>query len=110
MKADSNERERCIDSCLGCYRMCVQTAMGQCLEAGGGHIAPDHFRLMLGCAEMCRAAAHAMVVGVENHRVFCGACALMCDDCAASCEQLDGMAECARTCRACADVCDSLST
>ncbi|MNL28114.1 hypothetical protein D3C87_1497450 [compost metagenome] len=109
MKADAKERELCIDSCLACYRMCIQTAIDHCLEAGGEHVTPRHFRLMMGCAELCRTAAHALLMGVENYKFFCGACAVMCDDCAASCEGLDGMADCGRTCRACADLCDRMS-
>jgi hypothetical protein len=80
MKTDANEREHCIDSCLGCYRMCVQTVMGHCLEAGGEHVTPRHIRLMMGCAELCRTAAHTLLMGVENYRFFCGACAVMCDE------------------------------
>ncbi|MEN4920918.1 four-helix bundle copper-binding protein [Achromobacter spanius] len=110
MNAVANEMESCIDSCLACYRQCVRTAMHHCLEAGGEHVAPHHFRLMMGCAEMCRTAAHAMLVGVENHKVICGACAVLCDDCAASCDGMDGMAECARTCGDCAEICGRMAS
>ncbi len=110
MHPEANEMERCIDSCLSCYRMCVKTAMTHCLEAGGEHVEPQHFRLMMGCSEICRTAAHAMLVGVDNHKFVCGACAVICDDCANSCEGMDGMAECARTCRECAEICDRMAS
>ncbi len=109
MNADENKMDRCVDSCLTCYRVCVKTAMSHFLEEGGDHVQPHHFRLMMGCAEMCRTAAHAMLVRVENHKFICGACAVLCDDCASSCEALDGMADCARTCRECADICEGMA-
>lgn len=103
------EIERCIDSCIACYRRCAQTAMGHCLETGGEHVQPAHFRLMMGCAEACRAAAHAMLIGVENHQSVCAACAVACADCARSCDGMDGMADCARTCRECAGMCEKMA-
>ncbi|WP_286899293.1 MULTISPECIES: four-helix bundle copper-binding protein [Achromobacter] len=32
----------------------------------------------------------------------------MCNDCAASCEQIEGMEACARTCRECAQACEKM--
>jgi hypothetical protein len=109
MKPASKELDRCVDSCIACYRRCMQTAMGHCLEAGGRHVEPTHFRLMMACAELCRTAAHVMLAGVENHKAVCGACAVLCRDCARSCEGLDGMEDCARTCKECADLCDKMA-
>src|ERR1700730_10378756 len=51
------EMKSCIDECQRCYQMCLSTAMGHCLEAGGQHTEPKHFRLMIACAEMCRTAS-----------------------------------------------------
>ena len=110
MNAEANDVDRCIDSCLSCYRTCVKTAMRRCLEMGGEHVEPHHFRLMMGCSEICRTAAHAMLVGVEDHKVVCGACAVICDDCANSCDGMDGMADCARTCRECAAICGRMAS
>ncbi|GAB3343026.1 hypothetical protein GCM10027565_46430 [Bordetella tumulicola] len=73
------------------------------------HVQPTHFRLMMGCAELCRTAAHMMLVRVENHKFVCGACAVICEDCARSCEGLDGMADCARMCKECAEQCDQMA-
>lgn len=36
----SKEMRACIDECLRCYQTCLGTAMTQCLEAGGEHVAP----------------------------------------------------------------------
>jgi hypothetical protein len=34
------EMKSCIEECLRCYQMCLSTAMGHCLEAGGEHTEP----------------------------------------------------------------------
>ncbi|EJL49855.1 hypothetical protein PMI09_05386 [Rhizobium sp. CF122] len=36
-----------LDNCLACYQECLSTAMIHCLEMGGEHTEPDHFRLMI---------------------------------------------------------------
>ena len=59
----SADLQACIDECLRCYQTCLGTAMGYCLEQGGRHVAPEHFRLMMACAEICRAA----VCGEATH-------------------------------------------
>ena len=46
-----------MEKCLECYSICRETAMNHCLEAGGQHVEPEHFRLMASCAEICRTAA-----------------------------------------------------
>ena len=97
--------QRCIDECLNCHRVCLQTAMNHCLEQGGKHTEPNHFQLMIACAEICRTSASFMLIGTDLHKVTCGACAQVCDACAESCEGMDGMEECARTCRSCAESC-----
>ena len=34
----STDMQSCIDDCLECYRTCLSTAMGHCLEQGGEHV------------------------------------------------------------------------
>jgi hypothetical protein len=36
----TEEMNRCIQTCLSCYRMCLGTAMNHCLETGGKHVEP----------------------------------------------------------------------
>lgn len=36
-----------IERCLDCHAVCLREAMNHCLEAGGQHVEPKHFRLML---------------------------------------------------------------
>ncbi len=95
----------CIEACLDCHRTCLTMASQHCLVAGGEHVAPEHFRHMMACAEICRAAAAIMMIGVDQMHKVCAACAEICDTCAASCAKLDGMEECVRACRNCAEAC-----
>jgi len=101
----SSEMSRCVDICLSCYRTCLQTAMDHCLEMGGEHVEPKHFRLMMTCAEICRTSAHVMLIGTPHHKHTCAECAEICSESANDCERIGGMAECVTQCRACANAC-----
>jgi hypothetical protein len=107
--ASSREIQQCVDECLDCYRICRQTAMNHCLESGGEHVAPDHFRLITCCAELCRTAADFMLSGSRMIAQVCAACAEVCDACASSCENLGDMGECVLACRDCAASCRSMA-
>jgi len=99
------EMQRCIDECLRCYQTCFGMLTNHCLETGGKHVEPRHFRIMMACAEICRTSAHFMLMSSEHAKHVCGECAEICDQCAQDCEQLGDMDECVRACRACADEC-----
>ncbi|MBB5538242.1 ferredoxin [Rhizobium giardinii] len=75
------EMKTCIDNCLACYRECLSTATNHCLEMGGKHTEPLHFRLMMACAEICRTSAHFMLIGSEPHRHVCRERAEICTQC-----------------------------
>jgi hypothetical protein len=105
----STEMQSCIDACLSCYQTCIGMAMSHCLEQGGRHLEPMHFRLMISCAEICRASAHIMLTGTDAHKASCAACAEICSACADSCETLDGMEDCVSACRACAESCRKMA-
>jgi hypothetical protein len=109
MEAIPTKMQLCIDECLNCYQSCLGGAMRHCLEAGGPHLEPSHFRLMMACAEMCRTAAHFMLLDVPHHRHTCADCASLCRQCADSCDSLGGMDECAAMCRRCADACERIA-
>lgn len=79
--------------------------MHHCLEQGGKHVEPEHFRLMQGCAEICQTAANLMLGGFPLHKSVCGVCAQACDACAESCAEVGDMEECVEVCRQCADSC-----
>ena len=99
----------CIEACLRCYRTCLGMAMTHCLETGGKHIEPRHFRLMMACAEICRTSAHFMLMKSEHAKHLCKECAEICDQCAADCEKLGDMKDCVEACRRCADECRKMS-
>jgi len=72
----------------------MHEAMNHCLEVGGKHLEPTHFRLMINCAEICQTSANFMLSGSPYHKLTCGICAQVCEACAQSCEQIGNMDEC----------------
>lgn len=97
--------DSCIKDCLDCHRICLSMAMNHCLESGGKHVEPQHFRSMMACAEICATAARLMMMSSPLHVSTCRACAEICEACAVSCEGLDGMEDCVKACRQCAASC-----
>ena len=99
----------CIAQCLRCHGTCYGMAMTHCLEAGGEHVAPRHFRTMMACAEICATAARFMLMRSSHAVHVCRECAEICTQCAADCDGLDGMEECAAQCRRCAESCRAMA-
>jgi uncharacterized membrane protein YccC len=105
----SHEMQSCIDECLSCYQVCLRSAMVHCLETGGKHTEPAHFRLISTCAEICRTAAHIMLQNSPQHTRICAECAEICDQCATDCERVGDMSECVDACRRCANSCRTMA-
>jgi hypothetical protein len=105
----SAEMTRCIETCLECYAKCLSTAMNHCLEAGGKHTEPRHFRLMMACAEICRTSAHFMLLNTPHHKHTCKECAEICNECADDCARIGGMDDCVTQCRECAKSCAAMA-
>jgi hypothetical protein len=105
----NTEMEQCIQACLDCYQTCVHEAMNHCLETGGKHVEPQHFRLMTTCGEMCRTAAHFMLSSSPLHEKTCATCAEVCEACAKSCESVGDMDDCVQACRRCAETCRKMA-
>ncbi len=101
--------EECIETCMQCHHLCLETAMNHCLEMGGKHVEPPHFRLMMNCAEICQTSANFMLSGSELHKLTCGVCAEVCRRCAADCRQMGEMEECAAMCERCAETCAKMA-
>jgi hypothetical protein len=106
---DSSMRE-CIEACEYCHSICLEMAMNHCLESGGRHVEPRHFRLMVNCAEICRTAADFMLSGSHLHNRICEVCAEVCEDCAQSCQELGDMEKCVQACRMCAKSCREMAS
>ena len=103
------DMQDCIDKCLSCYQVCLSTAMDHCLELGGEHTEKQHFTLVMACAEICRTAAHFMLLGTRHHKHVCRECAEICLECAADCERIGDMDECVQACRTCAESCHAMA-
>ena len=102
----------CIKYCTNCHSLCTVTAM-HCLHLGGPHAAPEHIRLLLDCAQICRTSADFMLRGSPLHERTCGVCAEVCQQCAEDCERVGGgdqqMKQCADACRRCAESCRKMA-
>ncbi|MGZ4959035.1 MAG: four-helix bundle copper-binding protein [Methylomonas sp.] len=110
MHGMQHSMQSCIDDCMNCHQICLQTAMNHCLETGGKHVQPEHFRMMICCAEICQAAANFMLSSSAFHHHLCGVCAEVCDACAQDCRTLGGMDECVQACMSCAESCRQMSS
>ena len=93
-----------IDECLRCHKACLSEAMSHCLETTGAQGEPL-LRLLMSCAEVCQTSANLGLMCSPFHGALCGVCAQVCEACAKSCEEVEGMAHCAVTCRKCAGSC-----
>jgi len=109
MHALSRETDACIDACLQCHKICLGMAMTYCLETGGDHVAPPHFRLMMDCASICATTADFTLHKSAFHHELCRLCADICTACANDCAKLEGMEDCVQTCRQCARLCAAMA-
>lgn len=105
----NSQMQSSIDACLSCYRACLSTAMDHCLEMGGEHVAKPHFTLIMSCAEICRTAAHFLLLGSAHHAHICAECAEICTQCANDCRRLAGMEDCVAACERCAASCREMA-
>lgn len=101
MNSLGREMADCIEKCLSCYSLCLQTA----ISARFAETNTSHLVLMLACAEMCRTCAHFMLLETPHHKHTCRECAEICKECALACEKVGGMQDCADACRECAQAC-----
>ena len=106
----SAEMQHCIQQCQNCHAVCVSEASAHCLERGGKHVEPEHFRTMLDCAEICQTSANFMLRNSNLHIHTCRACAEVCEACARSCEQVGDMQGCVEACRRCAESCRKMAS
>ncbi|MFP2896140.1 four-helix bundle copper-binding protein [Corallococcus sp. 4LFB] len=106
-----DEMRECIDNCLACHRVCLET-LADGLQRGGKHAEPRHLRLLMDCADICDTSARFMLRGSDLHSRTCFACAEVCAACADACEKMsdEGMMKaCAEACRRCEESCRRMS-
>ncbi len=104
----SEEMQPCIDACGHCHETCLHIAMVHCLDTGGKFIAPDHFRLMTNCVEICHTTANFLLSASKFQLQLCEICAEICNACAHSCEETGEMEDCAKACQECAKACQDV--
>lgn len=107
----SKEMKDCIDNCLSCHAVCLNTVQF-CLQKGGKHAEQNHIRLMLDCAEICQVSANFMLRGSQLHSETCRVCATVCQRCADDCAKMgddDQMRACAEMCRRCVETCKHMA-
>lgn len=103
----SQEMQQCIQNCLDCHVICLNT-IAYCHKLGGQHAEAAHIALMLDCAEICQTSANFMLRSSALHMRTCGVCAEVCDMCAMVCQRFANDAQmqtCAEICRRCAESC-----
>lgn len=103
----SEQKRQCIQDCLDCYRVCLETA-AHCLQQGGEHAEAARIQLLLDCAEASQTCASFLLRGSEVHGRLCGICVEVAEQCAQACDELQDDAQmqaCAETCRRCAQSC-----
>ena len=99
----------CIEACRSCHDTCLAMAMNHCLELGGKHVAPEHFKLMMNCAEICQTSLNFMLSDSTLRHSVCAVCAEVCEACALSCERVGQMNECIKACNLCAEKCRQMA-
>jgi hypothetical protein len=100
----SIDMQQCIQNCLDCHRICLET-VAYCLKMGGKHADPEHISLLLNCAEICQTSAKFMISGTDLHKLTCGVCAEVCARCADSVR----MKACVEACRRCVQSCRQMA-
>ena len=104
--------DECIRNCTECHTICMKTVT-HCLGVGGKHADQAHIRMLLDCAQICATSADFMTRGSPLHRLTCGACAEICQQCADDCERMAGgdqqMLQCVEMCRRCAASCRDMA-
>lgn len=102
----------CIDTCVDCHRVCLETAT-HCMAKGGSHATEPHLRLLADCAQICQTSADFMIRGSDLHILTCRVCAEVCERCAQDCFGYGDdpqMKRCAEICRECAASCRMMTT
>jgi len=105
LHAFSRQVQDCMEALGHCHALCLSTASVHCLESGGEHVRPQHFRLMLDCAAACAFAADALARKSQFHNRICALAADIAETCGSDCDRLGGMEACAAACREAARLC-----
>lgn len=102
--------QACITACWDCHRICLHTAMNDCLDSAENQVKKKLFRLLITCSELCQVSANLQLGNSDFQHRLCELCADACTACAAECEKQGGMAECVKACMACAESCAQMGS
>ncbi len=91
------EMQQCIEDCMSCYNVCIQTARA-CQQAGGEHAEQGHIWMLLDCAEICQTVAHFMEHDNPLYGYVTSAAAQITNHCSERCAQM-GDDDCANACK-----------
>ena len=100
----NDQMQDCIDDCLNCHTVCLDTAM-RMLQKGGEH--SSYVISLLDCSEICLTSAHFMLRNSPLYGYTCQACTQICSHCAEMCFQA-GENDCGNACRASAESCQQM--
>jgi hypothetical protein len=107
------EIRNCIDSCLKCHSICMET-INHCLRKGNEHSEAKHIQTLLDCAQICQTNADFMLRSSDLHPSTSGVCEKACTICAEDCEKIGKndnlMLRCAEICRTCAESCSKMAS
>lgn len=101
----------CLENCENCYRLCVQTLVYATHQTEK----PIHealLRLLMDCADICRATANYLMRGSDLHGSLCRVCASICERCAEFCGESREDAQlrlCEQVCLRCSESCAQLA-
>src|SRR5688500_3106018 len=84
----SKEMKACIEQCLKCYQVCVETKLHG-LTMGGEQAQARQISILEICGDICRTSANAMLLGSDLHRITCKACAEICELTAFECDLME---------------------
>lgn len=106
LRESTDQWQSCIEACVECWLAC-EMCSDACLDEEPIEPLVRCIRLDRECAEMCQAAARAMVRGSDEAPAICELCATLCDRCAEECERHEHghCRACAEACRRCAEEC-----
>ena len=111
LEPTSVEVQRCIEACLDCYDVCLQTE-AHCLREGGRSAEVRHMKMLADCSRICQLAAEFMLRSSRFHAELCRLCGDICRLCAEDCRRFskdEAMRECADVCDDCAEACRAIA-
>ncbi len=109
VSAEPMSTESCEAACRKCQKVCEET-LAYCKKKGGKHA--SHYNALKDCIMACKTSVDFLSRSSARHMKSCAFCAVICTDCAESCDTLPDdqkMKECAAECRKCAESCKKMS-